>query len=180
MGAARSRRCMRRTTWNSSSLHGATGSPAAAKEMPSAAVRRRPDMSRRMPSSIHGRLGWYSFDSSAPITAGTWTAAYAATQVALTAADLLSNGESSAFALCRRPGHHASRGLLRRLLLSEQCRDRHTVPARPRPETCGNTRRRFSPWQRHAIDFLRTQRRAVRVNPRRPGRGVPVFLGSCR
>ena len=69
----------------------------------------RPDMSRRMPSSIHGRLGWYSFDSSAPITAGTWTAAYAATQVALTAADLLSNGESSAFALCRPPGHHASR-----------------------------------------------------------------------
>jgi acetoin utilization deacetylase AcuC-like enzyme len=43
------------------------------------------------------------------ITAGTWTAAYAATQVALTAADLLSSGESSAFALCRPPGHHASR-----------------------------------------------------------------------
>ena len=66
------------------------------------------DMSLRVPASIHGRLGYYSFDSSAPITAGTWTAAYAATQVALTAADLLANGEPSAFALCRPPGHHAS------------------------------------------------------------------------
>ena len=66
------------------------------------------DMSRRVPDSIHGRLGYYSFDSSAPITAGTWSAAYAATQVALTAADLLTNGEPSAFALCRPPGHHAS------------------------------------------------------------------------
>jgi acetoin utilization deacetylase AcuC-like enzyme len=67
------------------------------------------DMSRRVPASIHGRLGYYSFDSSAPITAGTWTAAYAAAQVALTATDLLVDGEPAAFALCRPPGHHASR-----------------------------------------------------------------------
>jgi acetoin utilization deacetylase AcuC-like enzyme len=67
------------------------------------------DMSRRVPTSIHGRLGYYSFDSSAPITAGTWTAAYAAAQVALTGADLIAGGEHSAFALCRPPGHHASK-----------------------------------------------------------------------
>ena len=70
------------------------------------------DMSRRVPASIHGRLGYYSFDAGAPITAGTWKAAYAATQVALTAADLLANGEASAFALCRPPGHHASKAYL--------------------------------------------------------------------
>jgi acetoin utilization deacetylase AcuC-like enzyme len=67
------------------------------------------DMSRRIPASIHGRLGYYSFDSSAPITSGTWTAVHAAAQVALTAADLLTDGERSAFALCRPPGHHASK-----------------------------------------------------------------------
>lgn len=67
------------------------------------------DMSRRVPASIHGRLGYYSFDSSAPITVGTWTAAYAAAQVALTGADLIAGGEHSAFALCRPPGHHASK-----------------------------------------------------------------------
>ena len=70
------------------------------------------DMSRRVPASIHGRLGYYSFDAGAPITAGTWKAAYAATQVALTAADVLANGEASAFALCRPPGHHASKAYL--------------------------------------------------------------------
>jgi acetoin utilization deacetylase AcuC-like enzyme len=67
-----------------------------------------PDMSRRVPVSIQGRLGFYSFDSSAPITAGTWTAAYAGAQIALTGAELLANGEPAAFALCRPPGHHAS------------------------------------------------------------------------
>ena len=66
-------------------------------------------MSRRAPASIYGRLGYYSFDSSAPITAGTWTAVYAAAQVALTGAGLLADGETAAFALCRPPGHHASR-----------------------------------------------------------------------
>jgi acetoin utilization deacetylase AcuC-like enzyme len=67
------------------------------------------DMSSRVPESIHGRLGYYSFDSSAPITAGTWAAAYAGAQAALTACDLVAAGEPAAFALCRPPGHHASR-----------------------------------------------------------------------
>jgi acetoin utilization deacetylase AcuC-like enzyme len=66
------------------------------------------DMSRRVPDSIQGRLGYYSFDSSAPITSGTWRAAYDAAQCALTGAELLARGEDAAFALCRPPGHHAS------------------------------------------------------------------------
>jgi acetoin utilization deacetylase AcuC-like enzyme len=66
------------------------------------------DMNARVPSSIQGRLGYYSFDTSAPITAGTWRAAYDAAQCALTGADLLAGGERAAFALCRPPGHHAS------------------------------------------------------------------------
>jgi acetoin utilization deacetylase AcuC-like enzyme len=66
------------------------------------------DMSTRVPTSIHGRLGYYSFDSSAPITSGTWQAAYDAAQCALTGAGLIAQGDRSAFALCRPPGHHAS------------------------------------------------------------------------
>jgi acetoin utilization deacetylase AcuC-like enzyme len=66
------------------------------------------DKNARVPASIQGRLGYYSFDSSAPITAGTWRAAYDAAQCALTAAGLLDQGEHAAFALCRPPGHHAS------------------------------------------------------------------------
>jgi acetoin utilization deacetylase AcuC-like enzyme len=71
-----------------------------------------PDMSRLLPASIFGRLGYYSFDTTAPITAGTWAAAYAAAQVALTGAELLNHGERAAFALCRPPGHHASASYL--------------------------------------------------------------------
>ncbi len=67
------------------------------------------DMGRRVPSSIFGKLSYYSFDTTAPITAGTWAAAYASAQVALTGADLLVRGDKAAFALCRPPGHHASR-----------------------------------------------------------------------
>ena len=66
------------------------------------------DMGQRLPRSIVGRVAHYSFDAT-PITAGTWTAVYAAAQVALTAGSYLARGDRSAFGLCRPPGHHASR-----------------------------------------------------------------------
>jgi acetoin utilization deacetylase AcuC-like enzyme len=55
--------------------------------------------------------GYYSFDLSAPIVAGTYRAARAAADAALTAAALLLEGQRIAFALCRPPGHHAGRDL---------------------------------------------------------------------
>ncbi|MEQ7920849.1 hypothetical protein ABQX22_16755 [Xanthomonas sp. WHRI 1810A] len=61
-----------------------------------------------IPKSLHGQLGHYSFDAGAPITAGTWQAAYSAAQVALTAQAAIQKGARSAFALCRPPGHHAA------------------------------------------------------------------------
>lgn len=62
----------------------------------------------RVPRHIDGRLGYYSLDASAPITAGTWDALQAGADVALTAASLLVAGERAAFALTRPPGHHAA------------------------------------------------------------------------
>ncbi|MEX1205326.1 MAG: histone deacetylase family protein [Dongiaceae bacterium] len=59
------------------------------------------------PEVIDGRLGYYSFDAGTPITAGTWRAAAAAANVALTGRRLVAAGERAAFALCRPPGHHA-------------------------------------------------------------------------
>ena len=64
------------------------------------------------PTSLHGQLGYYSFDGGAPITAGTWQAAYSAAQVALTAQAEIQRGARSAFALCRPPGHHAAGDLM--------------------------------------------------------------------
>ncbi|MDP3365340.1 MAG: histone deacetylase family protein, partial [Pseudomonas sp.] len=67
---------------------------------------------RMIPNDLHGQLGYYSFDGGAPITAGTWQAAYSAAQVALSAQQEIANGAHSAFALCRPPGHHAAGDLM--------------------------------------------------------------------
>ena len=61
----------------------------------------------REPQHIEAKLGFYSFDGGAPIKAGTWRAVYSSAQVALEGAAQLSQ-LSSAFALCRPPGHHAA------------------------------------------------------------------------
>ncbi len=68
-----------------------------------------PDMSKRIPTSIWGKLCYYSFDTTAPLTANTWVSARASANAAVAAADVVSSGEGAAFALCRPPGHHASR-----------------------------------------------------------------------
>jgi acetoin utilization deacetylase AcuC-like enzyme len=60
------------------------------------------------PNHIDGRLGYYALALETSISNGTWEAALASSNVALTAQKLMSNGENSAFALCRPPGHHAA------------------------------------------------------------------------
>jgi len=62
----------------------------------------------RRGGDIESRLGAYGFDTATPITKGTWEAARAAVNVALSAAQAIHRGETSAFALARPPGHHAS------------------------------------------------------------------------
>jgi acetoin utilization deacetylase AcuC-like enzyme len=62
----------------------------------------------RVPDAIDGKLSYYSFDAGTPITAGTWDAASAAADVALTGVDVLLAGAGAAFSLCRPPGHHAT------------------------------------------------------------------------
>ncbi|CAN0620841.1 Acetylpolyamine amidohydrolase 2 [Burkholderia multivorans] len=61
------------------------------------------------PKSIDGLLGYYSMDTCAPITAGTWAAACSSADIALTGADYIRQGHRAAFALCRPPGHHAGK-----------------------------------------------------------------------
>jgi len=61
-----------------------------------------------IPDNIEAQLGYYALAAETAISEGTWQAVSAAKDVALTAAKLITKGESSAFALCRPPGHHAS------------------------------------------------------------------------
>jgi acetoin utilization deacetylase AcuC-like enzyme len=68
-------------------------------------------MSQRRPSSIAGKLGYYAMAGETSISQGTWEAACAAADVALTAASQIKHGVSAAFALCRPPGHHAARDM---------------------------------------------------------------------
>ncbi|MGB8417860.1 histone deacetylase family protein [Paraburkholderia sp.] len=59
------------------------------------------------PADILGRAGHFMADAGCVILDGTWKAAYAAAQTAFHAAVLVRNGQRSAYALCRPPGHHA-------------------------------------------------------------------------
>jgi len=68
-------------------------------------------MNQRRPNSIMGKLGYYAMAGETSISQGTWEAASAAADVALTGALRIKDGESAAFALCRPPGHHAARDL---------------------------------------------------------------------
>jgi acetoin utilization deacetylase AcuC-like enzyme len=64
--------------------------------------------SKHIPNEIEGKIGHYALASETTITPGTWEAALASKDVALTATDLVLDGERAAFALCRPPGHHAA------------------------------------------------------------------------
>ncbi|MEX1072577.1 MAG: histone deacetylase family protein [Chloroflexota bacterium] len=65
-----------------------------------------------LPASRHHQLGAYLFDTATPIVAGTWGAALAAVDVAISAAERVVSGAPLAYGLCRPPGHHAARGML--------------------------------------------------------------------
>jgi acetoin utilization deacetylase AcuC-like enzyme len=69
------------------------------------ALRRHP----QRPASLLGRAGYYMMDLSACIVEGTYEAALAAANCALSAAQVITDAERSAFALCRPPGHHAGK-----------------------------------------------------------------------
>ena len=80
-------------------------------------------MSQRRPDYIDGKVGYYGFSSETSISEGTWEAALASKDVALTGAELLlkanetgmsistplnANSTQGVFSLCRPPGHHAA------------------------------------------------------------------------
>jgi len=73
----------------------------------------RPAMRRGMPeraepASILARFGWWCFETTTPLTEGTYEAARGAVDTALTATRLVLDGERAAYGLCRPPGHHAT------------------------------------------------------------------------
>ena len=64
--------------------------------------------SKIIPNNIEGKLGYYCLANETSISQGTIEGAYESVKIVLTAAEMLQN-EKSIFALCRPPGHHASK-----------------------------------------------------------------------
>lgn len=61
------------------------------------------------PGTIEGQLGYWCWETNTPLVAGSYTAARASVDIALTALDRVDAGESAVYGLCRPPGHHAPR-----------------------------------------------------------------------
>ena len=62
-----------------------------------------------LPTAVWARAGYFAYDTMTLIGPGTWEAARAAVDTALTAVDLVARGAPHAYACCRPPGHHACR-----------------------------------------------------------------------
>jgi acetoin utilization deacetylase AcuC-like enzyme len=62
-----------------------------------------------VPDAASARAGMFAYDTMTLIGPGTFDAARAAVDVALTAADLVLSGQPAAYACCRPPGHHVTR-----------------------------------------------------------------------
>ena len=62
-----------------------------------------------IPVAPSARAGYFAYDTMTLIGPGTWEAARAAADMALTAADLVLAGAPAAYACCRPPGHHVTR-----------------------------------------------------------------------
>ena len=64
---------------------------------------------RQAPTAVWARPGWFAYDTMTLVGPGTWEAARAAADAALTAVDLVLGGEPLAYACTRPPGHHVTR-----------------------------------------------------------------------
>jgi acetoin utilization deacetylase AcuC-like enzyme len=63
------------------------------------------------PTAVWARPGLFAYDTMTLVGPGTWEAARAAVDVALTAVDLVADGAPLAYACTRPPGHHVTRSL---------------------------------------------------------------------
>jgi len=67
------------------------------------------DVEPLIPASPAALTGLFCFDTMTPVGPGTWSAARAAVDCALTACDLVLGGAPLAYACTRPPGHHVTR-----------------------------------------------------------------------
>ena len=120
-----------------------------------------------IPAATWAKPGYFAYDTMTLIGPGTWEAARAAVDVALTAVDLVLGGEPTAYGCCRPPGHHAARACY-----GGSCYlNNAAIAAAELVERIGGAgcraRHRRASRQRHAGALLRPGRRRRRLRARR-------------
>ena len=140
---------------------------------------RRDPCADGLPAAEWARPGYFAYDTMTLIGPGTWEAARAAVDAALTAVDLVAGGRAARVRALpsARPPRLPRR--LRRLVLPEQRRGRGRGASPSRGPGRGPRRRR-APRQRDAGDLLGPRRRPRRVGPRRSGRRLVPALPRLR
>jgi acetoin utilization deacetylase AcuC-like enzyme len=98
--------------WSLWRANGGGGASMAPQFMPDTVL--HPAMREGMgpapePSGAIGRIGYWCWETMTPLVPGSYQAACAAADVALTAADLLLAGDPAVYGLARPPGHHCPR-----------------------------------------------------------------------
>ena len=160
-----------RGAWAEWELSGLCDDPGQNRVVPYNFMRRGVG-ARREPVATWARAGWFAYDTMTPIGPGTWEAARAAVDCALTAVDLVAAGEAAAYACVRPPGHHACRDgfggacyLNNAAVAAEALRARLGGPVAVVDVDAHHA-------QRHPGALLRPRRRPRRLGSRRPRRRV--------
>ncbi len=98
-----------RSAWREWEAAGLTRDPGQDRVVPYVFAHAGLTDAPAIPVAPSARAGYFAYDTMTLIGPGTWEAARAAADVALTAADLVLAGAPAAYACCRPPGHHVTR-----------------------------------------------------------------------
>ena len=140
-----------------------------------------PHLTPTVPVATWARPGYFAYDTMTLVGPGTYEAARAAVDAALTAADLVAAGDApAAYACTRPPGHHVTRTVHGGSCYLNNAAAAAAPPPGTHRRPGRGDRHRRPPRQRHPGDLLRPRRRAHRLGPRRPGRGVVPALPRLR
>ena len=98
-----------KSAWETWSAAGLPRDPGQDRVVPYVFVHSGPGAEPRRPAAVWALPGYFAYDTMTLIGPGTWEAARAAADSALSAVEHVLDGAPAAYALCRPPGHHVSR-----------------------------------------------------------------------
>jgi acetoin utilization deacetylase AcuC-like enzyme len=97
------------TAWDEWSSAGLPDDPGQDRVVPYVFAHGGLGTALAVPEAVWARPGYFAYDTMTLVGPGTWEAARAAADCALTAVDLVLDGRPIAYACTRPPGHHVTR-----------------------------------------------------------------------